>query len=266
MSRYFAAAALLLLLPFPAPAFAQGTAPAPTTGTNDPSVSFPSLTAIPVPYQSISGRWSSLNPPNRSDCPYSRVIGRVVSKRLILAENLGCQPIVPGDRLVNVELGNPADAMQMVRGRRVAISARFVVARERRVPEAEYFIAEKAKLVAGDPLTAPTSAFMSYMLCQAPELDMLARELGSELCVQSTLAENLSVTGPALETAARMPAKLSPDDTVPGGPDAITCRLDPGISSLHLQAIACARNSYWAWYKINWDSPLSNIGRSAAPP
>jgi hypothetical protein len=262
MFRYVAATISLML--WPLGALAQSAASA--AGANGPSVSFPSLTAIPVPYQSISGRWSSLNPPNRSPCSYNKVIGRVVSTRLILAENLGCQNIVPGDRLVNVELSNPADAMQMVTGRLVAITARFVIAREHRVPEAEYYIAEKAEVVAGSPRTAPTSAFMSYMLCQAPELDMLAKELGSELCVQSTLLENLSVTNPGLETAARMPAKLSPNDTAPGGPDAITCRLDPGLSSLHLQAIACARNSYWAWYRVTWNSPLSSIGRSAAPP
>ena len=251
------AASLILLLVYPAPGLAED---------NAPPVTFPQVTNIPVPFQSISGRWSSLDPPNRINCLYSEVIGRVVSTRLILVENLTCQGLVPGERLVNVELSNPADALQMITGRRVAIKARFEMARERRIPEAEYIIAEKAKLVAGDPIDRPAQAFMSYMMCQPPELDGLAKQLGSELCVQSTLAENLSVTGPALETAARMPAKLSPDDTAPGGPDAITCRLDPGLSAVHLQAIACARNSYWAWYKVNWELPLSKIGTSAAPP
>ena len=264
MTRHFPTAVLLLMLLSPAAVLAQEGVPA--AATNGPSVAFPQVTAIPPPFQSISGRWSSLNPPNRINCLYNEVIGRVVSTRLILVENLTCQGLVPGERLVNVELSNPADALQMVTGRRVAIKATFEMARERRIPEAEYIIAEKAKLVAGDPIDRPAQAFMSYMMCQPPELDGLAKQLGSELCVQSTLVQNLSVTGPALETAARMPAKLSPDDTAPGGPDAITCRLDPGLSSVHLQAIACARNSYWAWYKVNWDRPLSKIGTSAAPP
>jgi hypothetical protein len=104
---------------------------------------------------------------------------------------------------------------------------------------------------------------MSYMLCQPPELDALATQLGSELCVQSTLLANLTVTGPALEMAARTPAKLSPGDTVSGDPNAISCRLDPGLSGLHLQAIACARGSYWAWYKAGWGRPSPT---TLAPP
>jgi hypothetical protein len=170
--------------------------------------------------------------------------------------------------LVNVQLSNPADAAQMVTGRRVAITARFKSAVEDRDPRfyAEFLTAEKAKVepVPDEPRDARLAQpFTSYMECQPPELDALATQLGKELCVQSTLVANLTVTEPALAAAARVPAKLSPEDAVPGDPDAISCRLDPGRSDRHLPAVACARDSYWAWYKTKWDDPLSP---TPAPP
>jgi hypothetical protein len=167
---------------------------------------------------------------------------------------------------VNVELSNPADAVQMVTGRRVVIKGILHLAREDRPAMAgwaNYFILEKAELVAGDPRGAPSPAFMSYMVCQPPQLDPLARQLGQELCVQSTILENLAAASPALEAAARAPEKLSPDDAVPGDADTISCRLDPGLSDPQLQAIACARGSYWAWYKAGWGKPAPT---SLAPP
>ena len=101
------------------------------------------------------------------------------------------------------------------------------------------------------------------MLCQPPELDALAGKLGKEMCAQNTLLANLSTINPALEAAARAPAKLEPGDAVSGDPNAISCRQDPGVSDLHLPAIACARNSYWAWYRAKWhDTKLA----TPAPP
>lgn len=227
-----------------------------------PPVTFAPVTPIPV--QSASGRFSSLYPSNQLNCPYKKVTGRVVSPRLIMVKEMSCGRRGHDNVLVNVQLRNPADAVQMVPGRRVAITARFKSAQEDRDPLffAEFLIAENA-VVAGDPLdhSAPQT-FTSYMLCQAPELDALARKLGKELCVQSTLA-NLSATSPALETAARVPAKVLPTDTVPGDPNAISCRLDPGLSDRLLPAVACARGSYWAWYKEKWEEPWSP---TPAPP
>jgi len=216
----------------------------------------------PIPVQSASGRFSSLYPMNQINCPYKKVTGRVVSQRLILVKEMSCGRPGHDNVLVNVQLSNPADAVQMVPGRTVAVTARFKSAEEDRDPLffAEYLIAENA-VVAGDPLdhSPPTpQAFTSYMLCQAPELDALAIRLGKEMCVQSTLVANLKVIGPALETAARAPAKASPTDTVSGDPNAISCRFDPGVSDTHLPAIACARNSYWAWYKAKWLDPQSS--------
>jgi hypothetical protein len=167
--------------------------------------------------------------------------------------------------LVNVQLRNPADAAQMVPGRLVSVTARFKSAVEDRDPLffAEFLIAENA-VVESDPRdrSAPQT-FTSYMTCQAPELDALSRKLGKELCVQSTLVANLSATGPALEAAARAPVKVSPTDTVSGDPNAISCRFDPGLSDRLLPAIACARGSYWAWYREKWDEPWS---ATVAPP
>jgi hypothetical protein len=221
----------------------------------------------PIPVQSASGRFSSLYPSNQLDCPFKKVTGRVVSSRLIMVKEMSCGRRGHDNVLVNVQLGNPADAAQMIPGRRVAVTARFKSAEEDRDPLffAEFLIAENA-VVAADPQdhsAPPAQAFTSYMLCQAPELDALARKLGKELCVQNTLLANLTATAPALETAARAPAKASPTDTVAGDPNAISCRFDPGLSDRLLPAIACARGSYWAWYSAKWDAPWS---ATPAPP
>jgi hypothetical protein len=234
--------ALLPIMFFsPARALAQNGAPA------GPSVAFAPVTGDPL--QSASGRFSSINPPNQRTCPYRQVTGRVVSPRLIMVKQMSCGRRGHDNVLVNVQLSNPADAVQMVTGRRVTITARFKSALEDRDPVffAEYLIAENAKFAAGDPLdhsTPPAQAFTSYMMCQPPELDSLAKRLGSELCVQSTILANLTATGP-------------------GDPNAISCRLDPRRSDAQLPAVACARGSYWAWYKEKWPDPLSP---TPAPP
>ena len=233
-----------------------------------PVASFAPVTGVPIPVHSASGRFSSLNPPNRLNCSYKKISGRVVSPRLILVKDMNCGRAGHDNVLVNVQLSNPADAAQMVPGRRVAIAARFKSAREDRDPNffAEFLIAEQAQLVGGDPLdrsAPPAQAFTSYMMCQPPELDALATQLGKELCVQSTLVADRAATGPALAAAARAPAQVSPEDSVSGDPNAISCRLDPKRSDAGLPAVACARGSYWAWYKTKWSDPLSPV---PAPP
>lgn len=255
--------AALLLLACPARVLAQdGAPPAPS-----PPVAFPEVMGIPL--ESVSGRFSSLDPLKRLDCPYKKVSGRVVSPRLILVDELNCGRPGHDNLLVNVELSNPADAVQMVTGRHVVITGNFKRAEEDRDSAfvAGFLIAEKAELVAADPIdrsAPPAPAFTSYMMCQPPELDALARQIGGELCVQSTIVANLGATGPALRTAARGPAKVAQEDTVPGDPGTISCRLDPGLSDRHLSAIACARNDYWAW----WAGKQRNQVRNAtvAPP
>src|SRR6185312_17490625 len=174
------AGAVLFLLAFPVAALAQGVGP---------SVAFPQVTAAPIPLQSASGRYSSLNPPNRLACPYSKVTGRVVSSRLILVKEMKCGRPGHDNVLVNVRFSNPADAEQMITGRRVTIAGKFVSAQEDRdeLFFAEFLIAEQAALAGADPVDGsapPVPAFTSYMLCQPPELDALAGTLGKELCVQ----------------------------------------------------------------------------------
>jgi len=243
------------MLFFPAAALAQ-TAPA------GPPVAFAPVTAAPIPLQSTSGRFSSLNPTGRLNCGHKKVLGRVVSAHLIMMDGRpDCGQGQNYNLLVNVEFTNPADAAQMVAGRRVEISARFRSAQENRTARffAEYLIADEAELVAGDPIdrsAPPPQPFTSYMLCQPPELDGLATKLGGELCVQNTILANLTATVPALETAARAVMEVSPDETVSGDPGTITCRQDPGVSGTRLPATACARNSYWAWYKEKWRDPF----------
>jgi hypothetical protein len=235
----------------------------PALAQNGPPVAFPQVTAMPIPYQSTSGRFSSLNPVRRTDCPNRRVTGRVVSARLIMVGEGFCGGGRSGNVLVNVEFADPAQAREMVVGRQVTISGAFQNAEEERTDEfyANYLIAERAVLVAAGPLTAPSPAFTSYMICQPPELDALAAKLGSELCVQNTLLEH--GWAPSLEQAARNTA--APDSFNPnaGDPNAIICRPDQERSDLNLPALACARGSYWAWYESKWRDYLLS---TPAPP
>jgi hypothetical protein len=180
------------------------------------------------------------------------VIGRVVSIRLIQVDQFACVGNDAGlpleNVLMNVQLGDAA-AGQMVVGRRIAIEGNFRIAQE---PHGNYLvfflIAEKAALVAGDPPAAPAPASTSYMICQPPELDALASQLGRELCVQSSIMANLTVAGPALETAARALVQDSPKDAASSDP--IICHQDRERSDAHLAAIACARGSYWDWWSL----------------
>jgi hypothetical protein len=247
------ASVTLLLLECASPVLAQGA----------PAVAFAQVTGVPLPLHSVSGRFSSLNPVNQQGCREKRVSGRVVSPRLILAKDMSCGRPGHDNVLVNVLFANPADAAGMVTGRHVTITANFKHAEEDRDPifVAEFLIGENAKLVSGDRIDSsapPPQAFTSYMLCQPPELDALASKLGKEICVQNTIVADLKGWGPSLEAAAQSPAKLSPEDAVPGDPNAVSCRLDPGVSDRHLSDIACARNSYWAWYSAKWHDPLSS--------
>jgi hypothetical protein len=240
----------LALLFCPAPVLAQGGGQNSASAAAGPSVAFPQVTGVPIPLQSVSGRFSSLNPLDQRGCPERRVSGRVVSPRLILVKDLDCGRPGHDNVLVNVKFSNPADAAQMITGRNVSIAARFKSAQEDRDPLffAEFLIAEKAQFVAGDPVDRSAPAFTSYMMCQPPELDALAAQTGSELCVQSSLVADLAATGPALEAAVRAVAKPRPDERASSDPNAIRCRPDPGVSDTQLSAIACARGSYWAWY------------------
>lgn len=234
---------------------------------NGPSVTFGQVTGIPVPIQSVSGRFSSLNPLDQNSCSDKKVSGRVISQTLILVMGSTCGRRGQNYLLVNVKLANPADAVQMVPGRRVDIMATFKRAFEARPSTfvADYVIAEKATIAGGDPIdpsAPPAPAFTSYMICQPPELDALANRLGSDLCVQNTLLANLKATGPALEAAAGAPSKTPPEDIVSGDANAISCGLDAKVSDRHLTAIECARNSYWTWYRQLRDPNFS----TPAPP
>jgi hypothetical protein len=222
---------------------------APAVAQNPPSVAFPEVTGVPEPFLSSSGRFSSLSPAGRTACPNRRVTGRVVSARLIMVEEGFCGRGRSGNVLVNVLLADPAEAAQMVPGRRVTLAADFKDAEEARTPDiyANYLIAEKARIVSAAPQPMPAPAFTSYMICQPPELDAMAAKLGTEFCVQNTLLADLAAAAPALEAAARAPS------AAPGGESgAIVCRPDTERSDLHLSALACARGSYWAWYDSKW--------------
>jgi hypothetical protein len=274
MTRHFPIAALLLMLFCPA-ALAQEGVPAAATETNGPSVAFPPATQpLPNPLLSASGRFSSLNPPNQVVCHNGNVTGRVVSIRLIRVDQFECDDYGSGlgyrgcCSLMNVELGQPSDAEKMAIGKLVTVKGTFKSAREDHGSYLVFFIiAENAHVLRGDPFDepgAPAQPSTSYMICQPPELDTLASRLGRELCVQSTIVANLNVTGPALEAAARAPVPGPPGDAASGDPTAITCRVDPEHSDAHLIAIACARNSYWAWWVGKQQDPVG-YGQLAPP-
>src|SRR3954471_10263924 len=114
MKLILSTGALILLLS--ANALAQG------------AVAFAPVTGLPTPLQSVSGRFSSLNPPNRRNCPFDMVTGRVVSPHLVLADEAACGQKETGNVLVNVELADPADAAQMVVGRRFTVKGKFISA------------------------------------------------------------------------------------------------------------------------------------------
>ena len=252
--------AVLLLLGSIGPVPAQ-------TGAGGP-VAFGQVTAIPIPLQSVSGRFSSLNPVDQHACPEKQVSGRVVSPTLILVPQMACGRRGQSYVLANVRLSNPGDAAQMVPGRRVDITADFkraLEARNNSMFVADYVIGDKAAITGGDAIdpSAPSAAaFTSYMICQPPELDALASQLGSDLCVQNTLVADLAATRPALEAAARAPLKGPPEDLASGDANAISCGMDAEVSDRHLTATACARNSYWSWVKALRDPKFS----TPAPP
>lgn len=235
--------ALLVTVLSPAELLAQ-----PST-SEGPAVAFAQVTDIPVSLQSISGRFSSLNPTKRVSCRNKQVVGRVVSATLIMVDEKFCGRGQTGV-LVNVQFSKPVDASRMVFGSRVTVRAVFRTADEDRngVFYANFLIAEKAQLIDESPPSGPVPAFMSYVICQPPELDALAAKIGSELCVQNTVVENLSTTRSALEAATSSLVDASPTGTEHSDPSAITCRRDLERSDIHLSSIACARGSYWAWW------------------
>ena len=266
--RYLAVA--LLIVPFLLDGVvAESIAPAAPKTTDQPA-RFPSLGQQLPALLSGSGRFSSINPPNQVTCHMSSVAGRVISSNLIHVDHFYCDDsggygFSGNSMLVNVELADPADAAMMIPGSKVIVLGTVKSAMENHNGYTPYFLfVENARVGMHDTDADPSHATISYMICQPPELDALAKQLGRQLCVQSTIVANLGATGPALETATRMPVKLSPTDSVSGDPDAITCRLDPEHSDAELPAMTCARNNYWAWWKEKWLNP--QLYSTPAPP
>jgi hypothetical protein len=247
--------AILLLLPLPCSGAALAQAPAQATVPGSPSISLPQVTVRPIAVVSTSGRFSSLNPPDKILCRNGSVSGHVVSPHLIQIDRIGCeQPsggYAPGEMenvLMNVALATPADRAKMITGATVTLKGLFVMALETHgTYNVSFLLGGNAVILDStppDPSAAP-GPMTSYIVCQAPEMDALAQKLGSELCVQSSLLLNLSADGAALQAAAAAPDTAAADDA-----NAISCRHDPERSDLHLPAIACARHSYWDWWSI----------------
>jgi hypothetical protein len=252
LARPLTIAALLLFFhPAAAPAQSDGT---PTT---EQTAVLPSISQDPL--ASTSGRFSSINPRRPLNCRNPRVVGRVVSPQLIQLNEFGClgqEFALQGccalvNVLMNVELQESRDVPQMIVGRTVAIKADFKLARESHGNYLVFFlVAQNAALIAGDPPGPPAPPFTSFMVCQPPELNALARALGRELCVQSSVMATLNETGPALERAARALVQKTPADKASDDDDAITCHDDPERSDADLSTIACALRNYWSWWRM----------------
>ena len=265
--------AICLLFSGALPATAQHDTP---VAANDQPVSFPPVTrTLPSPLLSASGRFSSLNPPNQVICHNSNATGRVVSARLIRVDQFDCDDYGSGlgyhgcCSLMNVELSDSADAEKMVIGKRVTIKGTFKNAFEYHDNyPVNYLIAKNARILYGDPFDRSAALVQdttSFIMCEPQQLDALSTQLGRELCVQSTIVANLNVAGPALETAARSLVQHPTGEERVGDLNAITCRLDPEHTDAHLQAaVACARNSYWAWWVGKQRDPVG-YGKQAPP-
>jgi len=256
--------ALLMQFLQPADAVAQESAPSATM--TDQRAHFPSLGQQLPALLSGSGRFSAIDPANQVTCGATSVAGRVISRSLIyMRENFDCGGFRGHGMLVNVELADPADAAKMIPGSAVIAQGTIKDAHENHNGYTVYFIfVEKARVTSFGSDIDPQYANFTYMNCQPPELDALAKLLGRELCVQNTLVTNLVATGQELEAAAHAPMKISPGDLVSGDPAAITCRLDPERSDAELSAITCARNNYWVWWRAKWFNP-SGISTTGPP-
>jgi hypothetical protein len=253
--------ALVLTVCLSPAALAQNSAPP------APPSNFPSLGQQLPALLSGSGRFSAINPQHQVTCDVLGLSGHVISRNLIFMKDyFDCGGFRGHDMLVNVELADPADAAKMIPGTAVIAQGKVRNAIEKHNGYmVDFIFVENARITApfGSDVD-PQYASYTYMNCQPPELDALAKALGRELCVQSTLVANLAATGQALEAAAHAPVKMSPGDPVTGDPAAITCRLDPEHSDAELSAITCARNNYWVWWRAKWFDP-SGIGTMGPP-
>jgi hypothetical protein len=79
--------------------------------------------------------------------------------------------------------------------------------------------------------------------CEPTELAALSKEVGRSLCVQDVTMENLNVTGPAIEAAARSVIQHPTGNQPAGDPNAITCRQRD--VAFRLPRLHCAYNAYW---------------------
>ena len=93
---------------------------------------------------------------------------------------------------------------------------------------------------------ADTGRPSNRIVCEAPELTALSGKLGRNLCVQKSIVANLSVTGPALHTAARALLEHPIGYNPSRDPDAITCRQDSTQTGTRLPPVmTCGYNRDW---------------------
>ena len=79
--------------------------------------------------------------------------------------------------------------------------------------------------------------------CERPEVAALSKELGRAVCVQYDISQNMSVTGPAVEAAARAFVGRSIKFKASTDPNVITCREHD--VAFRPPSLICARNSDW---------------------
>ena len=232
--------------------------------SNPPTQPTESVIVQPVPVVSTSGRFSSPDPQTKPDrvlfCRKDTVPGRVISDTLVLVpqfqcgniEELGAIGLRLTNAVMNVQFSDPTERSKMNVGAGVFINADFVVAFEHHgTYGVSFLIAKNAALTVGappEPSTGPARPITSYIVCRAPAMESLSVRLGKEICIQSSLLDQLSTLEPAVEAAAATPVDETPGDSGSAEPNGITCRTDPERTDLRLSTIACARNYYWAWW------------------
>ena len=121
-------------------------------------------------------------------------------------------------------------------------------------------------------VAGPVSTQTGNLVC-GPELIGLSKELGRNLCVQRSIVANLSVTGPALDAAARALVEHPIGYNPSRDPDAITCRQTEHPAGSRLPPyLSCGYNSYWK-ERAAWQAATAaglgegaNCGGCDAPP
>jgi hypothetical protein len=140
---------------------------------------------------------------------------------------------------INASFADEADAARMEIGKTVRLVGTFRVVRR---STGVFIAAANARILETDPaLEQSKIAMANLLLCQAPQLADLSRQVDQQLCVQSDLLSNLNVMRPQLEAAVHALTAHTAGQS--NDPNAITChkRIYERLPS----SVTCGFNSFW---------------------